>query len=292
MASTADMERVALRLQRSWRQREWQRALDEYAAVTGMIGEPRALAAALEQMRTDVETGQSSKDSILQATLRGRDQRVRASTENDRDEKIRRALSGEDKDRETAPDAVVGGMGAVLRNVRNAQRPFLTWRMGSDRSLNADMNLLQGAIGKIAPISETEELANAGELQSGKLKYEVLSLRTKQQRKSAVRIAVGWLLNVTFLLALLQTFLLYVCEFNARGVQSENYLMHRELILAWGWSVLQRMFLNEPLVILTSKGLPMLLKSKVCSCLVSETCVEYLSQGIETFGEFTRALMG
>ena len=97
---------------------------------------------------------------------------------------------------------------------------------------------------------------------------------------------------MTFLLALLQTFLLYVCEFNARGVQSENYLMHRELILAWGWSVLQRMFLNEPLVILTSKGLPMLLKSKVCSCLVSETCVEYLSQGIETFGEFTRALMG
>ena len=52
----------------------------------------------------------------------------------------------------------------------------------------------------------------------------------------------------------------------------------------------QRIVFNEPLVILSAKGLPMLLRSRVCSCLFSEACVEYLAQGIEAFGSGLSAL--
>ena len=191
-------------------------------------------------------------------------------------------------------------MASSLRKVQLAKaavakRPeknsLFTWMEGDDGSLNRDMNLLQGAVAHVAPMSELEERANAEELQSGRLKYEVLSLRTRQQRKSARRIALGWSLNVLILVVLLQTFLLYVCEFNARGIAAENYLMHRELILSWTWSVLQRILFNEPLVILSSKGLPMLLRSRTCGWLFSETCIEYLAQGIETMGSLTREFM-
>ena len=148
------------------------------------------------------------------------------------------------------------------------------------------------AIGQIAPMSELEERNNANELQSRRLRYEVLSLRTKQQRKSAMRVALGWSLNVFMLLLLLQIFLVYVCDFSARsGAPSQNQMMHRELVLAWTWSILQRIFFNEPLVILTSKGLPMLLRSRACSWLFSETCVEYLAQSIEALGSISREMM-
>ena len=62
-------------------------------------------------------------------------------------------------------------------------------------------------------------------------------------------------------------------------------------VLAWAWSILQRIFFNEPLVIVSSKGLPMLLRSRACACLFSETCVEYLAQSIEALGSISRELM-
>ena len=125
-----------------------------------------------------------------------------------------------------------------------------------------------------------------------KAHYQVLSLRTRQQRKTVARVALGWTLNVVMLLLLLQLFLLYVCELDAKAkTAADRLLVHRELILSWTWSVLQRVFLNEPLVILSSKGLPMLLRSRTCACLFSETCVEYLAQGIEAIGSITREFM-
>ena len=41
---------------------------------------------------------------------------------------------------------------------------------------------------------------------------------------------------------------------------------------------------NDPLVIVTARGLPMLLRSKVCTCLCSEGCIEYAGQAIEAAG--------
>ena len=41
------------------------------------------------------------------------------------------------------------------------------------------------------------------------------------------------------------------------------------------------MILIEPLVILSSRGLPMLIRSSFCSCLCTESCIEYFSQAVE-----------
>jgi len=55
-------------------------------------------------------------------------------------------------------------------------------------------------------------------------------------------------------------------------------------MLAWTWSIIQRIVFNEPLVIVSMKGIPMLLRSRACACLFSEACVEYAGIIIEAVG--------
>ena len=286
---TADMERVARRVQRWWRQREWQRALDEYAALTGMAGEPRAIATFLDHMLTDLEEGSSTKcssEALMRATIAGREQRTHAKVDDATDAHMRRTLGG-------MTNSVLPGAACAAPIIGSETSEACGGELNLfSMSINRDMQMLQGAIGQIAPMSAGQERANAEGLNGQKLRYEVLSLRTRQQRKSALRVALGWSLNVSLLLMMLVLFLMYVCEFNARGgTAADHYLMHRELVLAWTWSVLQRVIFNEPLVILCAKGLPMLLRSRVCGCLFSETCVEYLAQIIEAGGAITRELV-
>ena len=173
----------------------------------------------------------------------------------------------------------------------------------------------------MARIAPTNELQAKSELEGATpLKYRVLSLR-KGERKELWRVMLGWALNwaiflallqvhptsyfllftphilhptsYTVVLMLLQTFLFYACDFAVGAEDQEGgYLAHRELLLSWTWSIAQRVIFNEPLVIVSARGLPMLLRSRACACLLNEACVEYLAQGIEAFGEVVRAIMG
>ena len=70
-------------------------------------------------------------------------------------------------------------------------------------------------------------------------------------------IRFGFLRKVYAILStqLLLTFSLYGCEFY---LQNQGALQQKELLLSWGWSIVQRFLINEPFLICFSKGVPML----------------------------------
>ena len=105
-----------------------------------------------------------------------------------------------------------------------------------------------------------------------------------------LRILLGWALNWLVLLALIQAFLLYACQFASLGLEDVP-LLHRELLFGWLWSIGQKVLFNDPLVIITSRGLPMLLRSKMCACLCSEGCIEYIGQAVEAMGAIAKEVM-
>ena len=68
-------------------------------------------------------------------------------------------------------------------------------------------------------------------------------------------------------------------------------LLHREVLFAWLWSIGQKVFFNDPFVIVTSRGVPMLLRSKVCACICSEGCIEYVGQAVEAVGAVAKEVL-
>ena len=129
------------------------------------------------------------------------------------------------------------------------------------------------------------ELCFRCDLQNGVAKINnCLGLKTLSERKSVYRVILGWALNWIILLGLLQVFFIYVCEFSVNTSVTNAQLAHNELMLAWTWSIIQRIVFNEPLVIVSMKGIPMLLRSRACACLFSEACVEYAGIIIEAVG--------
>ena len=92
---------------------------------------------------------------------------------------------------------------------------------------------------------------------------------------------VGWTLNWILLLGMLQIFLVYACDFATLPGVADTPMIQRELLWAWGLSVLQRILFNEPLLIIISRGLPMLLKSSFCSYVCGDACVDSISQTVE-----------
>ena len=81
---------------------------------------------------------------------------------------------------------------------------------------------------------------------------------------------------------MLQLFILYVCEFSSSPDLEEDALIHRELVWAWSWSTMQRVIFNEPLTIVSIRGLPMLLRSQCARQMCSEATLEYVAQAVET----------
>lgn len=60
---------------------------------------------------------------------------------------------------------------------------------------------------------------------------------------------------------------------------------HRALLISWGFSVFQRFVVNEPMLILVSKGMPILFTTEFCANVCGETVVNLLDlmvQGIVT----------
>ena len=72
-----------------------------------------------------------------------------------------------------------------------------------------------------------------------------------------------------------------------------NHFRLQQLLLSWGWSIGQRFLLNEPAIIVLSKGLPILFTSELCSrcnpCW-SESLGELLAMSIEVVINVLRSL--
>ena len=117
------------------------------------------------------------------------------------------------------------------------------------------------------------------------------SLWQRGERVTVIRMVLGWTLNWSMLLALHLVFLVYCCEFSAMQV-ADAPLMLQELLFSWLWSIGQKVIFNDTLIIIAARGLPMLLKSKCCSYICSEGCVEYIGQSIEAGGVVLKELMG
>jgi len=82
-------------------------------------------------------------------------------------------------------------------------------------------------------------------------------------------------------LGLIIVFMLYACELF--GTETTAKADWRALLLSWGFSIMQRFVINEPLLILLSKGVPMLFTSELCANVCGETVVNLLDlivQGI------------
>ena len=117
-----------------------------------------------------------------------------------------------------------------------------------------------------------------------------LSLRRCWRRKDwrAVRqIILGWVLNWALLLGLIGIFSTYGCEFYAVYADQTNGEM---LLLSWGFSMAMRFVINEPFLILASKGVPMLFASAFCANLCGESIVNCLGLVVEGLIAFVRAL--
>ena len=98
---------------------------------------------------------------------------------------------------------------------------------------------------------------------------------------AVARISFGWATNFMAFFGLLLAFTLYACElFGAAATSNADW---RALLLSWAFSIFQRFIVNEPALILMSKGVPMLFTSELCANVCGETVVNLLDlmvQGI------------
>lgn len=163
------------------------------------------------------------------------------------------------------------------------------WDAGS---LMEDMETLRGALASIAP--DAPEMSDETAQSQRKKRYTVLRARSafdRGERHLLVRTLVGWSANFVLLGAFTWLYVLYMCEFWSLQLP-DNPMLMREVLFAWMWSVGQKVAFNDPLVILSARGLPMLLRSKLCACCCSEACVEYVGHGIEAGGSVLKELAG
>ena len=99
------------------------------------------------------------------------------------------------------------------------------------------------------------------------------SIATRNWRAVA-RISLGWTLSFVGFFGMLFVFALYACElFSAESTSNADW---RALLLSWAFSVCQRFIVNEPMLILVSKGVPMLFTSELCANVCGETVVNLL----------------
>ena len=97
--------------------------------------------------------------------------------------------------------------------------------------------------------------------------------------RNVARILFGWSCNALCFFGLLFVFSLYGCElFSTEAVGANAHW--EELILSWGFSLFQRFIVNEPILILVSKGVPMLFTTAFCANVCGETIVNLLSLAV------------
>ena len=105
------------------------------------------------------------------------------------------------------------------------------------------------------------------------------SIKNKNWRAVA-RISFGWAANLLTFFGLLFTFALYACELFGSG-SSATDASAAALLVSWAFSIFQRFVINEPMLILLSKGVPMLFTSELCANVCGETVVNLLDLAVQ-----------
>ena len=114
------------------------------------------------------------------------------------------------------------------------------------------------------------------------------SLARRDWRAVAV-ILFGWCSNLLCFLGLLLAFSLYACDlFGKHGENSEADW--RALLISWAVSVFQRFLINEPMLILLSKGIPMLFTSELCANVCGETVVNLIDISVQAISTCVKAI--
>ena len=106
--------------------------------------------------------------------------------------------------------------------------------------------------------------------------------------KAVVRLSVGWLLSYIIFWGLLLVFTLYGCEIYFFA--SENNATGTELLLSWAWSLFQRFIVNEPILILVGKLVPMLFSTALCANVCGETIANLAGYVVSGIMAFVKAL--
>ena len=103
----------------------------------------------------------------------------------------------------------------------------------------------------------------------------------KRDWPSVGRILFGWGCNLLAFFGLCLTYSLYACElFSSREGLSPGG-SSEAMLFSWGISIFQRFVVNEPLLILLSKGLPMLFTTAFCANVCGESVVNIFGLIVE-----------
>ena len=97
---------------------------------------------------------------------------------------------------------------------------------------------------------------------------------------------LGWLANHVVFTAMLLVFLVYGCVFEELSERDNSQL----LMYSWGWSLMQRFVVNEPVIILIGVLLPMLFATECCANMCTESCNNALGVGVATCITFLRRM--
>jgi len=171
-----------------------------------------------------------------------------------------------------------------MRVLESAGEPSARSAAGSTRRMST---LLKRAVSSLALTTPTaREYSHASLNEHMLTKSLTRSIRDRHWRAVAL-ISTGWALNLTCFLGLLFVFVLYGCELFStdQTTASGEPADWRALLISWGFSVFQRFVVNEPMLILVSKGMPILFTTEFCANVCGETVVNLLDlmvQGIVT----------
>jgi len=130
---------------------------------------------------------------------------------------------------------------------------------------------LRRAVSSVSPASRQYSHASLNEHMLG---HSLTRSIANRQWWAVAKIVLGWSLSMLGFFGLLFVFALYACElFSSESTSNADW---RALLLSWGFSVCQRFIVNEPMLILLSKGVPMLFTSELCANVCGETVVNLL----------------
>ena len=90
-----------------------------------------------------------------------------------------------------------------------------------------------------------------------------------------------------------QVFVVYGCVFDELyEAQKINATATTDelLMYSWGWSLMQRFVVNEPVIILIGVLLPMLFATECCANMCTESCNNALGVGVATCITFLRRM--
>jgi len=134
----------------------------------------------------------------------------------------------------------------------------------------------------------------------------------RREWRTASRLAIGWLLNHFVFVALLLIFISYGCYFeemfstavteetdtttttmrnsttnatyNVTTNVTHNVTTEADtnqlLMYSWGWSMMQRFLINEPILIFFSVMIPLLFATECCANLCTESCNNVLGVAV------------